>query len=501
MKRAGKGKAGAPPSGADLLLRDPQVKTFLKTHQGCEDRVRRAAESLLGKEDGLAALRKVLPALGTGTINVFLSYKRKRDQETAEAIVKTLRKYSANRLRITYQGEFTKEIAGREYEEWIAHNVREAHWFVLLLPEGRKNFEWCMYETGQFKAVRTSSDRMICVHRPKAELPDAIKDLHSVELSERDMEDFLRMVYLEPDPIPGMEPVNPALSESISLIADEILHAITPHKLHRRVFEPWIELQINNADRLEKVSELDPARVLSASESAMELFEFIRQPRTFGELRSGLAEKDGDDRWRQELLHVVRKIAQGRSFDPIQAVVHIKARLQRGKIYRPVLCAIDRIGAEGPIHSYDLAFIEEVSPIDDMGIPPDIATIAAVLRFAFRFKWEVIEPFSPNVLSEDDLGRLTNCLQRIRRDWESRGVGGQTEILGVFRDTQQRDRVAQMLATWAKLQNRAGSGELDAAIRARDTKMVHEKLEPLVPMVEEFLKLATDRFVELITRK
>ena len=55
-----------------------------------------------------------------------------------------------------------------------------------------------------------------------------------------------------------------------------------------------------------------------------------------------------------------------------------------------------------------------------------------LLRFVFRFRWEVLEKYAARTMTEADVERLDNAFRRMRKDWESRGVGGLFEILGLF---------------------------------------------------------------------
>ena len=139
---------------------------------------------------------------------------------------------------------------------------------------------------------------------------------------------------------------------------------------------PHTSAIIKDAEELKDKDDLDRAIVLSANQEALDLFGFLDKPETLGRLRAGLSEKSEDGRWRNELFHVVRRIAAGRKFFPIQAVFQADS----GKIYRPVLCAIDRIGENGLIDRFHVTFTEEVSAIDDTAIPRPVAVISTLLR-------------------------------------------------------------------------------------------------------------------------
>jgi len=241
---------------------------------------------------------------------------------------------------------------------------------------------------------------------------------------------------------------------------------------------------------------LDAAIVESANREALAVFEFDEQPATFAELRKFIQEPEGDARWREELFHVIRKIAQKRRFHPIQAVFQGPS----GKFYRPVLCAIDRVGQAGPIHSFHITLTEDVVAIDSTAIPPEISSLAAVLRFVFRFRWEVLEKFSKGPMADEDVERLDNAFRRMAKDWESRGIGDATKLMELFRP-EQRQRVVEMMADWTKVRNPKGTGELDAAIERKDPGPIPDILRQFIPMNQEFLEMAAERFSELVSGK
>jgi hypothetical protein len=490
-------KGGAKMTTVEEILKEPEIAQFLNTHQGAAAEINRAAEFMAPKPDAVKTIKKLFPAFEKRVIFVFFSYKKK-DEATAKKVVEILRQNSAERLQITYQADFAQMIAGQRWREWIHEKVKEANWFILLLPDPSDDYDWCLFETGQFEAQLTPADRMICLHHPDSQVPDPIEGYHAVPATETEVEKFLRMVYVEENPIPGMGAINHALEPRLTELAKNIVDAISPpkQKLRREIYEPWIELKIQNAKDLKDKDDLDQAEIMSSNKEALDLFDFIIQPKTLGELRSEMVEQKEDGRWLNELFHVIRRVAVGRKFYPIQAVFQTKT----GKIYRPVFCAVDRNGDEGPIHSFHITFTEEVSAIDRTAIPGPIAGVGTVLRFAYRFKWEVIERFGTNTLKDEDVVRLDNAIRRINKDWESRGIGEKENVINLFSNGQAK-RVAKMFVIWNKLKNPEGTGELDIAIENSDTQKIQEILNGLIPINQEFLELAIMRFTELLSIK
>jgi hypothetical protein len=314
-----------------------------------------------------------------------------------------------------------------------------------------------------------------------------------------EVEEFLRMIFVKENPTPGMDPLNKAIEPKIPQLAQNIVDAIIPpqKKLYRDIYEPWIELKCVNAATLKDQHELDETLIVKANRQALDLFDFLIQPKTLGELRSGLPETSQDGRWRNELFHVIRRVATGRKFYPIQAVF----QTNEGKMYRPVLCAVDRTGGEnGPITTYHVTFTEEVSAIDGTAMPERVSGLASILRFAFRFRWEVLERFGTTAITEEDVTRLENAIRRIAKDWESRGMGGEEFVINLF-PQEHTGRLVKMFAAWKELRNPQGTGKLDTAMENKDLSEISKLLRDFLPLNQDFLELAADNFSEILSKK
>lgn len=475
------------------ILADPEIARYLETHQGAADEIQSAAKELSDKPDAIPALRKLLPALGRKALPIFFSYKTK-DGAAAKKIVELLRKNSAEKLDIRYQGDFAKAV-GEEWRKLIRDAIDRANWFILLLPDPSEDLDWCLYETGIFEAQQRSGDRLICIHHPLTEVPDQINIYQAVAAEVDKVEAFLRTVYLENNPIPGMKPINKAVADDIGRLAQEIVDAILPprEKYHPQIFEPWMKLTKPEDVSLEQIEDIDELVIEDANQSALDLFGFIDQPKTFGRLRDGVIEVM-NGRWRQELFEMIRCVTGGRRWSPVQAVF----QTETGKLYRPVLHAVDRLGGrDGRIVNYQITFTEDISAFDTSGIPRDLFQLATLLRFAFRFRWEILEKFTTGTLTEDDVERVNNAFERMQVEWESRGAGREIDF-SIFPNKKTRDRVTEMTRDFASMRNPDKTGELDVAIEQKDAKKVQELLRSLIPVNQEFLELTTDAFSDII---
>src|SRR5262249_11121947 len=147
-------------------------------------------------------------------------------------------------------------------------------------------------------------------------------------------------VYIDKSPIPGMKPINEAVKDDLGTFAQQIVDAILPPRKGRyhQIFEPWLALKARGASELRSEDDLDGAIIDDANEEALEVFEFIDRSETWAGLLSVLPDGMRDNRWREELFHVIRRIAEGLRFSPIQAVFQTNP----WKMYRAIAHGVGR---------------------------------------------------------------------------------------------------------------------------------------------------------------
>jgi hypothetical protein len=478
------------------LFKSPKVSEFTNSHQGAANRIRVASQLLAEERDSLAALTKLLPTLDQQVINVFFSYKTE-DEAAARAIVNLMNVHAAGKLNIIYQARFGREIGGKKWREKIRNAVYNANWFILLMPDPSDDLDWRLFEAGLFEGQLTSADRLICLYRHH--IPSQIEGYEGFDVSSSaKISEFLKMVFLNENPVPGMNPINSEIAEKIPQLCAEFVRALSPLKqsITHKVFEPLIKLKVKDPAGLQSKDELDQAEILSANAEVLELFGFSEAPDKWGDLRKFISEEKGDGRWREELFWAIQFIATKRKFNPIQAVF----KAHDGKMYHPVVHGIEHRGVkvkEDTIESFHLTFSEEVGAFDPSAMPRNIFVLVTTLRFAFRFRWEVLEKFSKGPLTEGDVEHLACALKRIETDWHSRGMIDESTLRRSFEQSDS-ERFARMSAEWQKLRNERGTGELDVAIKRKELEKIPALLAGIIPMNQEFLEMATNRFAELI---
>jgi hypothetical protein len=480
-----------------------EIEEFKATHQGAAERIQMAVdriEKVEGIKDAYESFNKLRKALTKNEISVFFSYKKK-DQAAAEAIVGALREISAGKLQITYQADFPKDCLGKKWRVRIRQEIHHANWFILLFPDPSDDWDWCLFETGLFESRFTSGDSLICIHHPDTRIPNPIEGYQAVSATIPEVEGFLTDVCKKDNPLFGLDPINPYVTESrIQDCAKRIVNAIRPPKscIVHNIYEPWISLKVSNLPEMCKKSDLDDALLLHANKEALDLFDFEQKPKTWGDLILSLSEVNGNamnDRWQEELFHVIKKISDGRKFKPVQAVFLAKD----SKLFRPVIYAVDRCRLDGAIVSYQITFSEEIGAVDASSIPKDLSVLASYLRFAFRFRWEILEKYTGRKLSEKDAERLENTIERIRTDANSRGLVGIDAILPLF-DPEQTQRIKNIHHSWCLACNPERKGELDIAIKNNETDKIAEILKRFIAPSQEFLEIAANRFSVLVSK-
>lgn len=475
------------------LLEEEEIKGFMKTHVGAADDLRRAAEILVDNRDSLKALKKILPVLESKVVNVFFSYKEKKDKDAVETIVKILCAHGGRNLKITHMGLFGEKCVGQDYKNIIKKAISEANLFILLFPDPSDDWDWCLYEAGLFEGYKTSADRLICIHHPLTTVPTQIDAYQAVPANEAGIQKFLTWFFINDDPVPGVRAINPNVREDINKLAKEIIDAIrAPIKPDMLI--PYIELSYESNKEVSYPDDLDNAKILSYNNDALDIFGFHNNPKTWGNLRSKLPEQES--RWRNELCTALPKIAIGAKTSPVNAVF----KNESDKIFRPIVSAANHIGdIDGPITSFQVVFIEDVGALDTASLSEEIMALASLHRFCFRFRCEILDHYCNSNIKKSDVDKLENAFSRMRNEWHSRGSLDIHSIKKFFSPAKW-ERISVLLMIWQNMRNDQGTGKLDQAIASKDTREITNLLQQMRPHNREFLEIINDRFSELVSR-
>ena len=478
------------------ILSNTKIKEIIDRNPKIENSVERAAEILCEEPHPLAAVRESIRGIINNKIDVFLSYKSK-DEITARKVVEQLRVFAGDKLRIIYAADFPRD-AGTNWNKKIRESIKKAQWFILLLPDPSVDWDWCLFETGMFrgKMVSDKVNKLFCLHHPDVQPPSQIKEFQAVKAEVDNVQSFLKMVYLDKDPIPGMDPINEHITtELLEGIAQTIANAISPPKplLKRSHFERYAMLKIENPDQLQCPDDLNNATILETDDLTLNLFGKRKVPETWGELVENVVDPECENRWLTELCATIKKAASNTVFKPIQATFE---NYGRGKNYLPLLYAMDE-RTDGSIEDFKILFVEEVSArISNKHIPTSIQALMTSLRLAYRFRWEVIERFNDIEMTKEHIQKFQDILERIENEGRSRGLLDPSKLCANF-NQEESNEIIDMYKQWWELRNERNDGELDKALENEDGKKIQQLMPIMAGINHRFLNLAAMRLQEL----
>ena len=480
---------------AEDLISQPSVRKMIEANPNFRKNIETAAKilsedtELKDLDDAVGALKHTAGAIIQGYIDVFFSYKS-QDSDSARTIVDELRLYAGGKLKIVYAGEFPEDIVGAKWNKRIREAIKKAHWFILLLPDASVEWDWCLYETGQFRNRMLSEKvhRLICLHHPKQkELPPQIDEFQAVKAEKEAITGFLKMVYTKENPIPGMRAINPDIENKIPTICNTIIDAIKPRsqRLYHDRMDRYVSLKVRDPKKLNSWEELNSAEIIDVDKETLSVFGKISKPANWGILTENIVTETADKRWVKELCASIRKAATGNAFGPIQAT--FKGQ-NSGKLFRPHLHALDR-GDDGTIESFSILFLEEVGA----GLSEHISTESRVLltffRLACRFRWEVIQRYKSGI-ETGQVQELKDSIDRIETEGRSRGNVNLEVLLECFKnDENATNKIKQMFQKWYVYRKDDRNGKLDIAIKQKNVDEIKRILDDLSNTNREFLEV------------
>ena len=423
-------------------------------------------------------------------VKVFVSYKKKYEQETKK-IVDALQAWSGSRLSIWYAHDIP---AGDEWMQALVDRISEAHWFFLLLPDSEDNWGWQLYEAGIFRGSMLPGDRLICLHHPDVQLAPQLEDYQAVPAEQDAVVRFLEDIIVRPNAVPGMDPLNKHVQKLESL-AGEIVGAFDKLSAVETVwFGNFVELAVDNAKELTRAEDLNRARII-ATQGVEELFGRQRRvDRTWGALISDLEPGSHDMAWITELVDVMRDVSEGRLPRSIEETF-AGANGGAGKQFRPRLTSVTH--RNGAIESFHISFIEVIGRGMAGGEPAGMRTLQTAMRLAYRFRWEIVEPYkNRSAFGRKDIHTIENILERIEREAHTHGLLDRGILCSQFGSD--AAVLEAMYTQWEEIRNDQRTGLLDEGFSEKDGRKVKESLEVLADINKRFMILAAKRFAEIV---
>jgi hypothetical protein len=125
---------------------------------------------------------------------IFLSHKKGDAERNARQVAGALALFGGTSVKIICSANFER---GEEWEPKIREGLAKSHWLVLLYTGPHTDWDWCLYETGYFRALmdKEPDRRLICLHDPNFPVPAPLRGINHVPAIEADVEKLFEDIY------------------------------------------------------------------------------------------------------------------------------------------------------------------------------------------------------------------------------------------------------------------------------------------------------------------
>ena len=389
--------------------------------------------------------------------------------------------------------------------------------------------------------------KLICIYHD--EKPDQIREFTMVKADHDGITGLLNDICFNDDLFPGMKVLKDGKSARTAVkgVANQIVNLIISAEENRaeaeaqEVFcERFVRLRIPRDHNLRWFRELEEKdiddlkenyeRIRAAEKSEIEeriqeildlrnieslakaevletnaheaIFGLAVEPSTFGGLIELVVEGKPRQRWLVELCRAVRDVSRNhwpiaiqnclRAYDPIADRGELGSQSNSGKMFRPVVAKAFYQDDAIILH---LVFSEDVTAMDISLVPDNVMSIAKALRLGYRFRWEILERYTGDDVSDEEFDALENRLDSMYREAQSIGLDDPKLLMSQFNDQSAR-KINSMYDEWWKLRNPEQNGLLDVAMEKKDIPAIRKILNGFKPLNHEFLEMITKRFAE-----
>ena len=560
-------------NSVDQILADREIKKImLKCDDEKKEQIKKAAKFLIDNRQDLEilgsfveGLRKTARAVSTGKLKIFVSFKQ--SDETAVKAHDVLREellaYSAEKIEVLSAPEYK---IGFPWTQAIRSQINEANWFILLLPDPSLDWDWVLFETGMFRARMRPGDRLVCLHHPGTKPPTQIYDFQAVKSQKKavhklldkavtsdhkEVHKLLRELFVEPNAVPGMPPINPNAKGKLKKAAKAIGQAISPpeEKIERNRYAAMVRIYLSDPKSLfsvreklsdDKIQNLknayeeireagsdeeqeraisnalvqenkkildnatfkplpdDPKRArIGANDRALQIFGKEKVPPTFGGLTKNVTKHWKAQQWLGELGFAIKDVVTNNPPAPIKATftaVGTKSPIRT--ILYAVDRPLDRIDDVTTPDAFMIVFVPDIgaSDIEEHGPSKDYVDIAKSIRLAYRFRWEVVEPFKK--MTRDDFVAFEDAFHRVMGESEYRNHIELEKLADHFDNAEDSLRVRELY-----LDFRTTLFELQTLLEKKDAATIQTTLREFASRNQEYLMLATRLFASMNERE
>lgn len=483
----------------DEALKQEEIAKFLDDPD-IDRQVRNAAHQIIEKhfdkesDDRIKrGIAKTARAIRKNKIDVFVSYKHKYERSTKN-IINLIRGQPGVKLDVWFDQDI---LIGDNWRDVLFDRIQQSHWFMLLLPGPADNWGWQLYEAGIFRAKMLPGDRLICLHHENLERAPQLEDYQSITSKHEDVTKFLHDILTKPGAVPGMDPLNPDLTD-VEDVAEEIVEVFQEVSgVSTEHYGCFVELGGMDPGSLNLPSDLDDLEIIQAQGEQAIFGRQRGKNNTWGELISNLDLSRGTE-WLTELIAALHAAAHGNMVPTIEATFP-GVNGAEGKEFRPVVLSSKR--RNGAIESFHIGFVEVLGQGKSSRDPRELRVLQTALRLSYRCRWELVETFCQEpVLTEAKIQACQNILERLEREAHYHGLLD-PDLLSEQFDGEEASVVSQMYEEWQQMRRPDQSGTLDAAFAQKNSKLLQKSLRALNDLNRRFMIIGTKRFAELVARK
>ncbi len=424
---------------------------------------------------------------GEFKVNFFISHKSEYKQ-AARGLKDILELWGGRDVNVFLSEDIA---AGSDWYEWITSRLRDSNVLLLMFTEEALSWDWPLYEAGLFTRLGGDDHRkVVCLHHPDIDPPKPLKHLQTVPAKQEEMEGFLRSLFGTTEITALAEPINSKFANNkgeVEEAAEQICGYFVPHSVIKRHYCRFLDIKIREPQAISPTEIPEDAKIVSNSRT-LAAFGLAGDDTTWGALEKKVRSCE-DSGWLDALKQTVYDTKEGGL--PATVLPTFKGWGNHA-ILRPEVWRSDGV-SDGSLVVHVL-FVEELEgPLPDM--PEDVKALATNLKFAFRFRWEVLDKFAHPGLTERDVDALEATMMRIEKEAQMRGMVDPEVMIRQF-SRADAERVRSMLELWYGLRNPEGTGELDIALKEKDPEKVTRLLTGLLPLNREYVELVARRFAD-----
>ena len=490
----------SPDGLVQFALNHNCIQDRIGRNSSYKGQIERAAQVLSGlehitEENIVRSIHKSADAVING-INIFISYKHE-DFLLADTLKQIIKKLGGKSINQVFMSQDSNAIPpGSVWRERICSALQQCNWVYLLLPGVAMDRGWVLYEAGMFQASRLPGDKLIWFYNSDQPEASQIDDLQGVKLITEGPDsiyEFLKYEFLEPDAVPGMDPIAEGFYESdLMSFATQLASTVQPISDQRRVYYvDYLDLVVDKKEEF-SVDNLKESKILHCSD-ARAIFG-RENVTTFGELVSLIDDELHGNLWINELADAIKSILNNKFPAPMQATFQGHTE---GRSYRPLLYTT-RVRDDETIDSFHIALTPSLStPMSRQ--PRELEALMTAFRQGYRFRWEVLEEYDRK-LSIHDIGAVERIVQRMEAESISHGAYDEEILSRAFDRPADKQKIRELFKHYSEFRTESANGKLDDAFQKNDPTMLRKCLGELRTINNEFMRLASQQIFDSIQK-